>query len=117
MENVCPTFINSLSHCTDNCLDKDWLKPNDFTPTGPDELRVMPEVREENGTQVPVLMVTWKARSDGRCTTVDFLVHFRVCVSEDLMHQVKFPHFTAWPISYRNQAIKGILIISIYHLQ
>uniref|UniRef100_A0A3B3TGA3 SEFIR domain-containing protein n=1 Tax=Paramormyrops kingsleyae TaxID=1676925 RepID=A0A3B3TGA3_9TELE len=48
-----------------NCLDKDWLKPNDFTPTGPDKLWVTIAVREENGTQVPVLMVTWKARADG----------------------------------------------------
>ncbi|XP_048864246.1 interleukin-17 receptor A-like [Brienomyrus brachyistius] len=48
-----------------NCLDKDWLKPNDFTPTGPDQLQVTIEVREEDGKQVPVLMVKWKARSDG----------------------------------------------------
>ncbi|XP_062865044.1 interleukin 17 receptor A1a [Trichomycterus rosablanca] len=49
-----------------NCIYKGWLKPNQFTPSGPVDLKVHVDVKmDKNGDWVPVIMAQWKARDDG----------------------------------------------------
>ncbi|KAL4601534.1 interleukin-17 receptor A-like, partial [Arapaima gigas] len=50
------------------CLDRGWLQPWKFTPTGPSDLKVKVAVRRERDALVPVLEVTWRARTDGSIT-------------------------------------------------
>ncbi|XP_036376158.1 interleukin 17 receptor A1a [Megalops cyprinoides] len=49
-----------------NCLEKGWLKPRQYTPTGPKDLKVQVKLREdENRNLVPVIAVNWTAQADG----------------------------------------------------
>ncbi|XP_030624696.1 interleukin 17 receptor A1a [Chanos chanos] len=57
---------------TSNCLDPQWLEPNDFTPTGPLDLKAEVKLREnEDGDLVPVIVAQWKARDDGSIQTLN----------------------------------------------
>ncbi|XP_047018174.1 interleukin 17 receptor A1a isoform X2 [Ictalurus punctatus] len=49
-----------------NCMYKEWMKPQLFTPTSPEDLKVHVDVRtDENRDLVPVIVAEWKARDDG----------------------------------------------------
>ncbi|XP_051543943.1 interleukin-17 receptor A-like [Myxocyprinus asiaticus] len=50
----------------DNCMYDGWLKPSDFTPSGPDNLTVCIDVRNNmKGDPEPVIVAEWKAKDDG----------------------------------------------------
>lgn len=49
-----------------NCMDKNWLKVNDYTPSSPEDLKVSVEIRQdEAGRLQPVLDARWKLKDDG----------------------------------------------------
>ncbi|KAK7149784.1 hypothetical protein R3I94_009179 [Phoxinus phoxinus] len=49
-----------------NCMYKGWLIPSDFTPSGPDDLKVYVDVRRNmNDDWEPVIVAKWKAKDDG----------------------------------------------------
>ncbi|XP_051547345.1 interleukin-17 receptor A-like [Myxocyprinus asiaticus] len=49
-----------------NCMYDGWLKPSDFTPSGPDDLTVGIDVRNNTkGDLEPVIVAEWKAKDDG----------------------------------------------------
>ncbi|CAB1346366.1 unnamed protein product [Coregonus sp. 'balchen'] len=58
-------------YSTDNCLDKEWLKPRRYTPNGPVNLEVEVDTRkDEEGHLVPVLVARWKAPDDGSISSL-----------------------------------------------
>ncbi|KAM8909363.1 interleukin-17 receptor A-like isoform 2-T2 [Spinachia spinachia] len=49
-----------------NCMDKDWPRINDYTPSSPEGLQVSIDTRQdEMGHLHPVLVVNWNIRDDG----------------------------------------------------
>ncbi|XP_069012510.1 interleukin 17 receptor A1a [Embiotoca jacksoni] len=49
-----------------NCMDENWRDVNDYTPSGPVELQVSVDTREdETGRLQPVLSASWKIQDDG----------------------------------------------------
>ncbi|KAK3517781.1 hypothetical protein QTP70_018350 [Hemibagrus guttatus] len=49
-----------------NCMYKEWLQPQNFTPTSPVDLKIhVDTTTDENGYLVPVIVAEWKARDDG----------------------------------------------------
>lgn len=47
-------------------MDKDWLKVNEYTPSGPEALQVSVNTTEdEKGRLHPVLDANWKLKEDG----------------------------------------------------
>ncbi|KAM4570371.1 interleukin 17 receptor A1a [Odontesthes bonariensis] len=49
-----------------NCMDPGWLKVNDYTPSGPEELQVSVDTRwDDRGQLQPVLHANWKLKDDG----------------------------------------------------
>nr|XP_057923763.1 interleukin 17 receptor A1a [Doryrhamphus excisus] len=49
-----------------NCLDKEWLKVKDYTPSSPEGLKVsVATVADEAGQLQPVLAVNWTIKDDG----------------------------------------------------
>ncbi|XP_018611191.2 interleukin 17 receptor A1a [Scleropages formosus] len=72
-----------------NCFDKDRIKFQNMTPTGPWGLELEASVRrDENGVLVPVVVITWKTQTDGsikylKGTEVHMLkisTNFNLCV-------------------------------------
>lgn len=54
-----------------------FLKPSNFTPSGPDGLRVLIDVRtNKNGELEPVIVAEWKAKDDGGLQITDGFVSF-----------------------------------------
>ncbi|XP_037316926.2 interleukin 17 receptor A1a isoform X2 [Pungitius pungitius] len=57
---------------TSNCMDKDWLRVNVYTPSGPEDLNVSINTRQdEMGHLHPVLVANWKIKDDG---SVSYLI-------------------------------------------
>ncbi|TSK13282.1 Interleukin-17 receptor A [Bagarius yarrelli] len=53
----------------DNCIYKEWMKRQKFTPTSPEDLTVDVDVTmDETGYLVPILVAKWKASADGYIT-------------------------------------------------
>ncbi|CAM4564493.1 unnamed protein product [Leuciscus chuanchicus] len=49
-----------------NCMYKGWLIPSDFTPSGPDDLKVYVDVKRNlKDDWEPVIVAEWKAKDDG----------------------------------------------------
>ncbi|XP_040885739.1 interleukin 17 receptor A1a isoform X2 [Toxotes jaculatrix] len=49
-----------------NCMDKDWAKVNEYTPSSPEDLQVSVETRrDESGLPHPVLYAKWKIKDNG----------------------------------------------------
>jgi len=64
---------------TDNCMYKGWLIPSDFTPSGPDDLKVYVDVRRNMEDDLePVIVAEWKAKDDGGSLVVAESCVFRL---------------------------------------
>ncbi|KAI4879924.1 hypothetical protein NFI96_018174, partial [Prochilodus magdalenae] len=51
---------------SDKCFYEEWMTKQNFTPTGPVDLKVHWEIRkDENGFMVPVIVTQWKLNDDG----------------------------------------------------
>nr|XP_055046634.1 interleukin 17 receptor A1a [Misgurnus anguillicaudatus] len=78
-----------------NCMYDGWLKPSDFTPTGPDDLTVGVNVRTNmKGELEPVIVAEWKAKDDGSIhflTGTEFNV-LRLSTNEHLCVHYNFLH-------------------------
>ncbi|MCJ8743392.1 hypothetical protein PDJAM_G00093480 [Pangasius djambal] len=70
--NISSLTCSHLVPCdikTNNCIYKEWLKPQAYTPTSPVDLKIHEDVTtDENGDLVPVIVAEWKARDDGSIT-------------------------------------------------
>uniref|UniRef100_A0A3B4ZSW2 Interleukin 17 receptor A n=1 Tax=Stegastes partitus TaxID=144197 RepID=A0A3B4ZSW2_9TELE len=50
----------------DNCMDRGWLLAHEYTPSGPEQLEVSVDTRQdEEGRLQPVLCAKWKIKVDG----------------------------------------------------
>ncbi|KAM9846185.1 interleukin 17 receptor A1a [Aulostomus maculatus] len=51
---------------TSNCMDKEWQKVHNYTPSSPEDLEVSVSTQQDvAGHLQPVLLATWKIRDDG----------------------------------------------------
>ncbi|XP_067284095.1 interleukin 17 receptor A1a [Pseudorasbora parva] len=74
-----------------NCLYKGWLIPSDFTPSGPDDLRVYVDVRRNMKDDLePVIVAEWKAKDDG---SIRYLNGTELSVVESSTNQNLCVHF------------------------
>ncbi|XP_018585339.2 interleukin-17 receptor A-like [Scleropages formosus] len=111
------------------CLDKNWLQPWNFTPTGPKKLRVNVTILKEKGNLVPVLNVTWRARTDG---SIEYLngteVHilqvsnnYKLCVRYTFLNKInsmKKAHNAYWSFSLNRVVVdpEQMYLVSVYNL-
>ncbi|XP_028255248.1 interleukin 17 receptor A1a [Parambassis ranga] len=49
-----------------NCMDRNWVRRNDYTPSGPEKLQTSVTIRQDKaGNLHPVLDAHWRIRDDG----------------------------------------------------
>ncbi|XP_072233259.1 interleukin 17 receptor A1a isoform X2 [Leuresthes tenuis] len=106
----CPRQDINCTARQSNCMDPGWLKVNDYTPSGPEELQVSVDTRRDDRGQLqPVLHANWKIKDDGsirylKATEVHVVVmsnNQNVCIRYTFKNilQMRSPSGEKWSFS------------------